>query len=955
MFKKMIVSIVVLITTFSNIAGQSSWKFIGPMSWNQLYGNGFETSQMTKVATSTIAPTVVVATSMWGGLWISYTNGNKWDNVDMSPTGLAQAIAVAFKNSNEVLVGNYQNIHDVADQTSFSYSNRVSAYDFSNQTWTNYPLFPANTPSFVIKALATDPLNENIIFAGTSIGLYKIDLTVANPAWTAVVPNCNVASIVFTDNYTCFISGGDLPAVYPAYSGASGTKYMIKVSTNSGNSFSNCTPTPALNIPSNVDSYTELCYGSNGVYVLTRAGDPRYLHYIDGLSYASMSYGTYNNYGIDGDRMAIAYDPQNNDIWFGGQKLMRYSIDESHLYGWGQSPPYNVNYNSFHNGSGGCVHDDIHCLHLNNNKLWVACDGGIAKATIPSPTLSVYSVTFTSMNYSLNVSLINSFSGSEQEPGLYVSGGQDIVNHDVYDEVAGKNRYTHTYETDGDWENDGAFIYKYDDNLMIFDKSFSPGADAEKTMISTSKGQTYDVTYLPYLPDPNASTFEPGVIINFGYTVGGKQRTLQDPFRPGRIYQIGRSSGNNNPGAAIMQYHFNSKKFILKGGCGPWGPFIQDMSFSPSSKNSVYALSNNPGVQAPNVFKFVGVDFDDYWFGHNDVNVWSNITPNFLNFSSIVSGAPNFTSAELLKISLKKIETSPWNKNLIYVAGIYGYPGDNSSPGAENRFNYAKVLKYDGTNWTNYSVGIPTTAVVYSMIMDHYSNDALYLSTSAGVYYKDASMSNWVAYSNGLQNMETVQMEINYKENTVRLGTFGYGIWKSQLQCPSTSLMNLTFITAPGVYQANTINSYADNDLLHGPVALRGTNSISFLPGFKANPGTSDNQYLFAFIHGCGPGSSSSPYLFRSGPEAENELKAAMESLNDFELFPNPNNGSFTLQFNGDGEKEIEVLDIMGRKVKEFETEGLELQINLTDLKKGIYFVKVQTENKKMTKKVVVQ
>ena len=74
---------------------------------------------------------------------------------------------------------------------------------------------------------------------------------------------------------------------------------------------------------------------------------------------------------------------------------------------------------------------------------------------------------------------------------------------------------------------------------------------------------------------------------------------------------------------------------------------------------------------------------------------------------------------------------------------------------------------------------------------------------------------------------------------------------------------------------------------------------------------------------------------------------------NDFYLFPNPNNGSFRINNLQSGS--IEIYDILGQLVFTKKEVNAANQI-VTELKKGIYLVKIINEDgKTTTKKIVVE
>ncbi len=82
-------------------------------------------------------------------------------------------------------------------------------------------------------------------------------------------------------------------------------------------------------------------------------------------------------------------------------------------------------------------------------------------------------------------------------------------------------------------------------------------------------------------------------------------------------------------------------------------------------------------------------------------------------------------------------------------------------------------------------------------------------------------------------------------------------------------------------------------------------------------------------------------------------------SLDNFSLFPNPNNGKFTVQFDSVSSNTIEVAinDMRGRSVyqKQFENTGVFSQeIQMESIQAGIYLVTVKDGARKVVKKIVV-
>lgn len=89
-------------------------------------------------------------------------------------------------------------------------------------------------------------------------------------------------------------------------------------------------------------------------------------------------------------------------------------------------------------------------------------------------------------------------------------------------------------------------------------------------------------------------------------------------------------------------------------------------------------------------------------------------------------------------------------------------------------------------------------------------------------------------------------------------------------------------------------------------------------------------------------------------------LGSAQFDESNFSIYPNPSNGSFTVEYTSPvaGDVNISVHDIRGRKVFEnkYTNTGMFMQtIAMSNAEAGIYLVTVQDGNKKMVKKMIVQ
>jgi hypothetical protein len=1000
--KKIIYTIFLLLAT-QIVFAQSNWTHVGPKSDNLQNGNGFETSQLNNITIDPLDPQHLFASSWFGGLWESTDRGENWLPIDNSAIGFNGVSAVTFLSSTQILVSNihpnpkYGYDYSVVGNVSHYYSaGAIWKYNFSTHIWQSLGAFP--NPSnliYVVRSIAVYPGNSSILFACTSIGLFRsLD---GGTNWTAISSAGGfVENIIFmpigTDDHYCYIAGSTLVGKYSQPFGT----LMVRESSDAGVTFTNLSSNFTTPSPFNVRSHSKICFnptadgtGNIQLFLYTigtkydfdftdgaNLGNMEYIHtFTKNINTGIITYPTNTNLtptggGANGAwagtpfRMGFDYDPVNNGVWYGGVYLSFLNLTTSTFYN---------GFKSSSHSSGGNVHYDIHDIQIKSyngqNEMYVACDGGVVRTTLSSPHSSVY---FNPLNNGLNVNLINGFSGTDEDENLFAIGGQDIVNADIYDAVTGKNRYTHQT-----WENDGALIDKYNAENMFFDHSSYNSQPWYYT--SVNGGQNISSAKLFYEPSSTSSTFAQGNLLTGSEPASFTTHLFcQDPYRSNRIYYSKQRNG-------ACQFDYISQTFVLKvdpttsqpnyssiTGTGDFNIRSNNLtwgfSFSPQTPNSMHIMvagAGNPNVDPatstrPSIIKYIGNNLDSCWKGHNEAYYtdgsgthpqWATLTSTLWeNLSSLpgcsscvnLSGGSDAYLYSLLEF--KDIETSPWNKDVIYVAL---YIGNNTG---------IKVLKYDGSTWSNYSNGIPDTEYPFSMVMDHQSNDALYLSTDMGVYYRDASSSQWTLYSTGLPEIQSKQMEINYKENTVRAGTFGRGIYKSDLKCPTAPLTknNCTNCNSATDYFWEGTNVTVSNTTLNtNKQVIRAVDYIDILPNTTLDPAGNASVYYDAFIHGCAaPGNS---YRLLNKTEIQ-EILEEEKVLPDMIVFPNPNTGFFTLNVEGEKIKNIYVYDLLGKVVyQKMETKEQKFDIDITGQPKGMYLVKVVSENKTKTLKVINQ
>lgn len=157
------------------------------------------------------------------------------------------------------------------------------------------------------------------------------------------------------------------------------------------------------------------------------------------------------------------------------------------------------------------------------------------------------------------------------------------------------------------------------------------------------------------------------------------------------------------------------------------------------------------------------------------------------SWTSIVSGLPTSTAY------LKDIAISNTDANKIW-AVFSGYSSANKVFYSSN----------GGTSWTNISSGLPNIPI-NCIEYENNSNDAIYIGTDVGVYYKNNSVA-WMSFMTNLPNVKVQDLEIHYTSSKIRAATYGRGLWESPLY---------TFVAAPvanfnasqtSIFEGATIN-----------------------------------------------------------------------------------------------------------------------------------------------------
>ena len=260
------------------------------------------------------------------------------------------------------------------------------------------------------------------------------------------------------------------------------------------------------------------------------------------------------------------------------------------------------------------------------------------------------------------------------------------------------------------------------------------GGDGMEGFIDRTSNTTMFASYVygEYLRSTNSGTSWTAINTGLPFGGGGNEDWLcawhQDPTTATTLYAGGRTAlyKSTNTGTSWSAVGTPT-------GTGNVTEFV----IAPSNNQIIYAIKSG-------------------------TNAVSKSTNGGTSFTAVSTGLPTTVAPTSITVS----NTDP---NVVFVT-YSGYSGAN------------KVFKSTngGTSWTNISTGLPNIPVNTIVFQNGSSNDAVYIGTDVGVYYKD-NTTPWIAFNTGLPNVSVRDLEIYYPTSRLRCATFGRGTWDSDL------------------------------------------------------------------------------------------------------------------------------------------------------------------------------
>lgn len=316
---------------------------------------------------------------------------------------------------------------------------------------------------------------------------------------------------------------------------------------------------------------------------------------------------------------------------------------------------------------------------------------------------------------------------------------------------------------------------------------------------------------------------------------GNVWNPTSDGISATEVYHMGQSKLSRNIVTIGTQdngeiYLNNATWYCNRG--GDWG---SKASFDYANPNVVYYHENaskrdlvaNDGETAYGITN--PTNADNYVFSSSNTSLaFVSKGTTLKKTTNLLAATPRWINVKNFTETIKNVTISPTNNNEIYVVltnGQIHYSSNGSTfsqiaTAPSSVFDYCniEVNKNDtsivyltcgskvyrssnkGVSWTNISNGL-TTANILSLVHNPYSTDeSFYLATPFGVYYKNATMTNWQSFSTGLPLIAQITDLFGYFDGTpnsvLRVSFYGRGVWESDLY--STTLSDDDFDIVKG-------------------------------------------------------------------------------------------------------------------------------------------------------------
>lgn len=190
--------------------------------------------------------------------------------------------------------------------------------------------------------------------------------------------------------------------------------------------------------------------------------------------------------------------------------------------------------------------------------------------------------------------------------------------------------------------------------------------------------------------------------------------------------------------------------------------------------------------------------------------------------------------------------TDPQNDQRLWVT-MSGFVENSANSSIYN--GIYRVIKSEdgGQTWVDYSEGL-TQFPVNDIKYQKGSNDALYIATDVGVFYRDASMSQWECFNSNMPVNIVTDLSISECQGKIWASTYGQGMWEADLVTASTSSpQSNLFIKDESVDLGVEPNTTTQYPWLSEDIWVRNTND-GLITRVHENPEYQVGQPVYVYV-----------------------------------------------------------------------------------------------------------
>jgi photosystem II stability/assembly factor-like uncharacterized protein len=402
----------------------------------------------------------------------------------------------------------------------------------------------------------------------------------------------------------------------------------------------------------------------------------------------------------------------------------------------------------------------------------------------------------------------------------------------------------------------------------------------------------------------------------------------------------------------------NTSTGIAPGGTGAWvTPYVMDPNTATTiygGYDDVYKSTNggstwtNQGVDGRGAMA-LGTSFSGRVYASNGSSIWRS-DDYAVTWTSVSTGLPGN--------SITFIAVNPDNSMDVFVT-LSGFTAGQKVYRSTN----------GGANWTNISGNLPNIIVNCIAYEDRNASpdDAIYIGTDVGVFYRNNTLGDWLPFSNWLPTVPVFDLEVNESANVITAGTYGRGLWRSSTYTTCDPGWNLCCEAHQGYSYYQASDSIRSSRYYTKGVGQTGIykagNKVRLITGFNVAGGSEFKAYLGS----CGAGIPDVRIMgsYEGPMEGAIEVTSGLEALypdKHLLVYPNPFETMTNVEFLIPESQpvRIQVTDITGRVVRTlvdnqvYDAGSYKVSFDGSGHAAGTYFVTIEAGNERETVKIIL-